>query len=337
MENEKILNISKDKIHELIYESNRILLTTHENPDGDGLGSQIAMYNYINSLNKNCRIINISQISDNFQFLNEDQQFETFKHDHLDWIEQVDLTIVFDIGHSKRVGELKNYIFKDKISISIDHHPMKDNEPFTYSWVDVNAPATGLMIWELLTMGDIVKPIDKLSAMGLYTALVTDTGSFKYSNTTSQSHIMASHLINSGVQPQEITKNVFESRKLLHIKLLGDALNGLEFKFDNSVAWVKLTQAHFKNRNASSKDIEGFADFIRSIENVEIAFTLIENEDRSIRVSFRSQGKYIINDIAKEFGGGGHIYAAGAKVDSMPIIELENNIINLIEKKVKVY
>jgi bifunctional oligoribonuclease and PAP phosphatase NrnA len=330
------MKISKEKIHELIHESNQILLTTHENPDGDGLGSQIAMFNYISSLNKMCRIINITHISDNFQFLNENNQFETFNQEHIEWINNVDLTIVFDIGHSIRVGELKNYIFKDKISISIDHHPIKENEPFTYSWIDVNAPATGFMIWELLTMGNIEKPIDKLSAMGLYTALVTDTGSFKYSNTTSQSHIMASHLINSGVKPQEITKNVFESRKLLHIQLLGDALNSLNFKFNNSVAWVMLTQEHFKSRNANSKDIEGFADFVRSIENVEIAFTLIENEDKTIRVSFRSQGKYIINDIAKELGGGGHIYAAGAKVDSMSLEELEFKIINLIKKKVKV-
>ena len=330
------MQIYKEKIHKLINESNQILLTTHENPDGDGLGSQIAMYNHLKSLNKNCRIINISQISDNFQFLNNNQQFETFNESHLEWIEDTDLTIVFDVGHSKRVGKLVNYIFEDKISISIDHHPVKENEPFTYTWIDVKAPATGYMIWELLTMGDESTLIDTLSAIGLYTALITDTGSFKYSNTTSRSHLMASHLIDSGVKPQEVTKNVFESRKLLHIQLLGDALNGLKFKFNKSVAWVKLTKENFKNRNASSKDIEGFADFVRSIENVEISFTLIEDDNGSIRISFRSQGKYTVNDIAKEFGGGGHIYAAGAKAHSISISDIENKIISLIEKKVEI-
>ena len=117
---------------------------------------------------------------------------------------------------------------------------------------------------------------------------------------------------------------------------MGDALNGLKFKFNKTVAWVKLTQEHFESRNASSSDIEGFADFVRSIENVEIAFTLIEDDEGTIRISFRSQGKYTVNDIAKEFGGGGHIYAAGAKVHSISISDIEKKIISFIEKKVKI-
>ena len=284
------MKIYKEKVHKLIRDSSQILLTTHENPDGDGLGSQIAMYNYLKSLNKDCRIINISEISENFEFLNDAEQFETFTDAHIDRIKTSDLTILFDIGHSIRVGELVKYIFEKKISISIDHHPIKKNEPFTYSWIDIKAPATGYMVWELLTMGDINTPLDTLSAQGLYTALVTDTGSFKYSNTTSRSHLMASHLIESGVKPAEITKHVFESRKLLQIQLMSDALNELKFSCKKTVAWVILNKEHFKARKASSKDIEGLADFVRSIKNIEIAFSLIEDKEGVVRISFRSQG-----------------------------------------------
>ena len=332
MENGKNLQIYKDQIHELIQESNRILLTTHENPDGDGLGSQIAMYNHIKNLNKECRIINISKLPDKYNFLNSNNEFETFDQSQLEWIEESDLTIVFDIGHSIRVGEMHKYIFSDKKSLSIDHHPIKDNEPFTYTWVDITAPATGYMVWDLLKNDDL-DLFDSQSATGLYTALVTDTGSFRYSNTNADCHKMASHLIESGVKPQEVTTHVYESRKLLHIQLLGDALNGMQFVHDKKVAWVKLDNKQFSSRKANSSDIEGFADFVRSIENVEIAFTMIEDEDGQIKLSFRSQGNYIVNDVAKQFGGGGHKYAAGAKVNSLKMEELEKEILSHIERK----
>lgn len=327
------LQINIDEIHEIIHDSNQILLTTHENPDGDGLGSQIAMYNYIKNLNIDCRIINISQLPEKYQFLNLNNEFESFDKSHLDWINKSDLTIVFDIGHSIRVGKMYEHIFKNKKSISVDHHPMKENEPFTHTWIDISAPATGLMVWKFLTNGNTEKLLDSQSATGLYTALVTDTGSFRYSNTTSQSHEMAAHLIESGVKPQEVTTHVYESRKLLDIQLLGDALNGMQFAQDKRVAWVKMTNDMFNARNATSNDIEGFADFVRSIENVEIAFTLVEDEQNDIKISFRSQGNFIVNDIAKKFGGGGHKYAAGAKASSYSMTALENEILSLIERK----
>ena len=326
------MKIYKGQIHKLIQESNRILLTTHENPDGDGLGSQIAMYNHIKNLNKDCRIINISKLPDKYKFLNSNNEFEFFNETQIEWIEKSDLTIVFDIGHSIRVGEMYKYIFPDKISLSIDHHPVKDNEPFTYTWVDIAAPATGYMIWELLKKSD-KDLFDSQSATGLYTALVTDTGSFRYNNTTADCHKMASHLIESGVKPQEVTTHVYESRKLLHIQLLGDALNGMQFAHDKKVAWVKLDNEQFLSRDAKSSDIEGFADFVRSIENVEIAFTMIEDEDGLIKLSFRSQGNYVVNDVAKQFGGGGHKFAAGAKVNSFKMQELEKEILSYIERK----
>jgi len=332
LENGKDLHINKDQILKLIYESSRILLTTHENPDGDGLGSQIAMYNYIRNLNKDCRIINISKLPDKYEFLNSNNQFELFNKTQLDWIEKSDLTIVFDIGHSIRVGEMHQYIFFNKKSLSIDHHPVKENEPFTYAWVDINAPATGYMVWDLIKNKDL-ELIDTPSAIGLYTALVTDTGSFRYSNTTSDCHKMASHLIESGVKPQEVTRHVFESRKLIHIQLLGDALNNMQFAHENKVAWIRLDNEQFLFRGASSSDIEGFADFIRSVEDVEIAFTMIENEDGQIKLSFRSQGNYIVNDIAKQFGGGGHKYAAGAKVNFLKMEKLEKEILSHIKRK----
>ena len=333
MENGKNLQIFKDKIHEIINGANQILLTTHENPDGDGLGSQIAMYNYIKNLGKDCRIINISQLPSKYEFLNLNQEFETFNHSQLDWIESSDLTIVFDIGHSIRVGEMYPFIFNNKISLSIDHHPIKDNEPFSFTWVDLSAPATGFMVWDFLTNGDTEILLNSQSATGLYTALVTDTGSFRYSNTNSISHKMAAHLLDSGVKPQEVTTHVYESRKLLHIQLLGDALSGMQFAHGNKVAWAKLSNSTFKSRNANSDDIEGFADFIRSIENVEIAFSMVEDESNNIKISFRSQGKYIVNDVAKEFGGGGHKYAAGARVNSLSLQEIENKILSLIKRK----
>ena len=332
METVKNTQINEKQIHKLINDSNQILLTTHENPDGDGLGSQIAMFNFIKSLNKNCRIINISQIPRKYKFLDKNDVFETFNESQLDWINKTDLVIIFDIGHSKRVGVMSKYIYHNKKSLSIDHHPLKNDEPFSHTWIDINSPATGYMVWKLLR-NKIELPFDYQSALGLYTALVTDTGSFRYSNTTSKCHIMAAELIESGINPQQVTTKIYESKNLKQIRLLGDALNEMKFSCKNRVAWIKLNKQNFLKRGAGVNDVEGFTDYIRSIENVEIAFTMFQFEDDHVKLSFRSKGNYIINDVAKIFGGGGHKYAAGAKVYSTSMKKIENKILHYLNRK----
>lgn len=330
----KIPTINKTDLHRLIDTSNRILLTTHQNPDGDGLGSQIAMFNHLNTLEKDCRVINITKLPEKYCFLDSESIVEQYNSEDDQWIDTADLILIFDIGDSKRVGAMAEKIYNGKKVVSIDHHPVKQGEPYSYVWIDETAPATGFMVWEYLVNGKYKETLPISQALPLYVALITDTGSFRYSNTHADSHLMAYQLIRSGVKPQEVTKLVFENRNLNQVKLLGNAINNLKFKFENQVGWVIIPKTTIHSLEIKKENIEGFADFIRSIQDVEIAFVLIE-EDNFIRISLRSKGKYTVNDIAKELGGGGHRFASGAIMKLNNAEEVESIILNLLSIKFK--
>lgn len=326
--------IDKMGLKRIIEASSQILLTTHQNPDGDGLGSQIAMYHHIVSLDKKCRIINISKLPDKYSFLDQDGIVENYCEDDDHWIKESDLVLIFDIGDSKRVGAMGEKIYNGKKVVSIDHHPVKNDEPYTYAWIDVTAPATGFMVWEYLVNGNYTDTLSYSQALPLYVALVTDTGSFRYSNTHAESHLMANQLIRSGVKPHEVNQHVYENRNLNQVKLLGNAINNLNFSNDNKVAWVVFSNNTIKSLGIKKEHIEGFADFIRSIQNVEVAFVIIEEDDK-LRVSFRSQGAFTVDDIAAKLDGGGHKFAAGAIISNSNVNNVESQILKMLDEKIR--
>lgn len=328
MMNDKWLHL-KEKIEN----SSRIFLSTHINPDGDGLGSEVAFYSYLKMLNKDCKIINISPIEDNYKFLNIDNVIECYDPGiHDSYIENSDLAIIFDIGDYRRLGNISSLIsVNDIYTISIDHHP-SDDEFFNFKILNVKAPATGYMVWEYLKFLNINK-FEGIMGDGLYTALITDTGSFRYNSTDSDSHIMASELLSSGVKPYDVYSNIYEQRTVEQISLLSRAISLIEFSKNNEFAWVCISQKDFLETNSRPADVEGFTDFIRSIKNVEVSFVLIELKSGNIKLSLRSRGKYIINDIAHKFDGGGHLLAAGATCENMSFNKVVKIILQELNKK----
>ena len=145
---------SWDKLFTLIQESQCILLSTHMNGDGDGLGSEIAFYYYLKSLNKECRIINPTPLPYNYTMIDPDGVVEEYSNSMNKWLSDVDLTIVFDIGDHRRVGKIGKQVYGKCISVSIDHHPARDDHPFKLNLVDPKAPATGYLIWKYLPLKD---------------------------------------------------------------------------------------------------------------------------------------------------------------------------------------
>ena len=172
---------SWNELETLIHDSQSILLSTHINGDGDGVGSEIAFYYYLKSLTKVCRIINPSPLAYNYSVIDPDGVVEEYSHSMNKWLSDVDLTIVFDIGDHRRVGNIGKQIYGNCISVSIDHHPIRDGHPFNLTLVDSAAPATGYLIWKYFQhIGFIKKKISINIANALYASVVTDTGSFKY-------------------------------------------------------------------------------------------------------------------------------------------------------------
>jgi phosphoesterase RecJ-like protein len=302
-------------INKIISASKRILLTTHENPDGDGLGSASAMYYHLREESIDCRIINYSVLPGEYNFLNKDQIFELYNSDkHNEWLRQCDLAIIFDVGDFKRLRKIKDSIEKYNIkTMNIDHHPHPDNHPFTYNIVDIKSAATGSMLFEYFKQYRS-RPLTKNICEGIYTAVMTDTGSFRYSNTDKTCHEIAIACLTAGVDTSKIYQNVYESKPQSSVRLLGKIIDNLTFENDGIFAWFMIDKTMLDSAGATPADVDGFTDFVRTIKGVEVSVMIFENGSDTYRINFRSKGKYTVNDVAKSMGGGGHKFAAGAIV-----------------------
>lgn len=303
-------------VDKIIKSSSRIMLTTHENPDGDGLGSEVAMYHHLLEHNKDVKIINCSPINEMYSFLNLGDCIEHYnKSVHYEWIKNVDLVVVFDVGDFSRTRVIKDIINSNKIrTMNIDHHPQPKNHPFTFNYVDISSAATGCLVYDYLKTVSSIS-LNKKICEGIYTAVMTDTGCFKHSNTDSKSHVIASECISHGVNTNKIFQVIYENSSRERINLLGELIKSLKYELDGKLAWFSISKEMMNKTNAKNSDIEGFSDFIRGISGVEVALMINEQSYDSCRINFRSKGNIIVNIIAKSFGGGGHAFAAGAMVN----------------------
>ena len=328
-------NIDWSKVDVVIKKASKILLTTHENPDGDGLGAEIGIYYHLKELGKDVRILNYSPLPTNFDFLNSDNVFETYNINKDEkWVLSVDLVIVFDVGDFKRTRTVADAVLKHKLKIlNIDHHPHPENNSFTYNCVDLKAAATGSMVYRYLKINRD-KPIEKKSLEGIYTAVMTDTGCFKYSNTNIECHQIAIECLDGGVETHKIYQSIYENSTKPRMKLMGEFLSNINYELNGMFAWSLVTLEMLKNAKAETNDVEGFSDMARSITGVEVAVMILQQDENLCRINFRSKGRIVINDIAKSLGGGGHPLAAGAKIEGN-IKTVRNIVVDTTIKSLK--
>ncbi len=297
-----------------IKKSKHILLTTHVNPDGDGLGSELAMYYCLKGMGICSIILNDSATPEEYKFLDPNGVIWCYnpeKHDEI--LRTIDLVFTLDIGGFSRLGKLGNELSHLNLTtICIDHHS-ENHLCCTHKIVDEESPATACLIYELLK---ILYPqsIDQKIAKAVYVGLLTDTGSFRFENTNSTVMEIAAELIKLGVKPMEIFQQVYESYTPQRMKLLGIALQKVQYGCDGRLAWFTITTADRLATGVTLDEINGFTDFVRSIKGVEVSIMFLETNDETIRVNFRSKGKILVNEIAIQFGGGGHYFAAGATI-----------------------
>ena len=310
-----------EKLKSKIDSSNDILLSTHKNPDGDGLGSELAMYYYLKSINKNVSIVNISSMPSRYNFMDSEGVVKTYSSDLS--VDSFDLVIVFDLGDYRRLGALGDNISENNIdTINIDHHVPRDEDYYYLSIVNIDAPSTTYMIWKFFEYLDLNKvPLADNIAIPLYTGLLNDTGSFRYSAVNSDTHNMAAHLLMSNVVPNTIFQHVYENRTKGKINLLSSMINNLKFEEQGKVGYAVITEDEFNSSNATIDDADGLADFIRSIDGVEVSFCI--TSFNNTKISFRSRGDYTVNDVAQLFGGGGHYFASGCEIEKS---EISNSI-----------
>ena len=327
--------VNYSKIEQIISENEKIFISTHINPDGDSLGSAFAMYHYLKKIGKDCRIINHSEVPLVYSFLNEKEIFNEINDENIAFIKNADLGIILDIGDFYRLGEVANVIEGTTIeTINIDHHPLTENNFFTHNFINLDASSVGEILYSYFSsLGSDI--IDREMMLGIYSAVLTDTGSFRFSNTNQLSHEIAVDAIKMGINISEIYQNIYENSSVSRIKLLGNVIQKLNFDCNGELLWFSLNNDMVKEVDGTNQDFDGFTDFFRGIQGVEIALMLYDLKGK-VRLSFRSKGKYKVNDVAKKMGGGGHPFAAAALVDG-EFSDVKSTVLGLLSTYINNY
>lgn len=289
----------------------RVVITTHVQPDGDGIGSEIALAHWLRDQGKVADILNPHPVPRRFRFLEDEipaPGFDPVLADRL--LGAADVLAVLDISVPARLGPLEPSVrdYAGQIVV-IDHHL----GPVGFRGVDVrdtSAAATGELLHTLLVDwgGEITPSI----AAALYAAIAYDTGGFRYSNTTADTHRAAAALIDAGADVHAINQRVFESVSPTRARLLSRVFGEFHLEEDGRLAWIALSSDLMEEAGAEAEDVEGVVEALRSLEHVEMAVLFKEIDKGATKVSFRSAGDVDVSGLAGRFGGGGHKNAAGA-------------------------
>jgi phosphoesterase RecJ-like protein len=304
-----------DAVLAALQQRARAVLTTHVNTDGDGAGSQAALAGWLAQRGCSVAIVNPTPFPPMFRFLvgAEAVIADAGTTAAKSALSQADVLIILDTAEHGRIGRIARWT-KRLDTIVIDHHvPGGDTIPGTVL-ADPAACATGELIYDLLLHAGFPRPWPRPVREGIYTAIVTDTGSFRFSNTTRRAHAIAGDLIEQGVDPERMYRRIFATVPLERIRLLRYALERLEVDEAYPIAWITIERGVMERLGATSDDLDGIIEHARSIDGTEVAILMRETAEGATKVSLRSAGEVDVNAIARTFGGGGHIKAAGALV-----------------------
>jgi len=292
---------------EVVRGNSNFLLVSHTNPDGDSLGSQLALAFALHSLGKSAVLYSEDKIPDNYLFLLGKNQFVA----ELPAVEGFDVVFVLDCSELERVG--KNYleIGRAKTLLGIDHH--HSHKDFcTLALVEETASSTAELTLEVIEeLGVAITPA---IANAIYAGILTDTGGFRYAATSSSTLGTAARMVKAGARPQWLSENIYESNDPAKIRLLAAVLNSLEFSEDGAIAWMTVLQSDLRACGALLEHTEGFSEFPRGVSGVQVALLFTEMEANYCKVSLRSKGDVDVAGVAAVFGGGGHINAAACRV-----------------------
>ena len=327
--------INFNELENIIEKNNSFLLTTHVNPDADAIGSEIALYFLLKELGKKVFVINHSSTPYNLEFLDEDNVIEKYdEQKHSNILNEVDVLAAIDFNRSDRMVRMQQkFLESKKLKICIDHHQEPENF-VDYLFCDPGYCATGHILFDFISKTSLLK-LSYKTAYPIYAAIMTDTGSFRFERTTPEIHRIAAELLEQNVIPGEVYDKIYDQSKFSKIKLMGEALNSMQlFGEEKKIGYMILKQETFKLLNAIESDTDGFVNFSLSVEGVEIGLLFIELK-KGFKVSFRSKGTIPVNKLASEFGGGGHINAAGARIFNGKLDDYSTNILNKTEEYLK--
>ena len=281
------------------------MITSHLDPDGDSLGSQIALYHALINLGKEVAIINQGIMPAKYKFLDPDG---IVSFDSNAPVFTPECVFVLECPSLERTGFVKDLIPDTAVTVNIDHHP--DNEEYaSINLIDIDSAAVGETLYLIFERGNIA--ISEEIAIALYAAIISDTGGFRFSSTTSRSMLIGSKLIEQGAIPKFISDKIYSSLAPETVKLLGYTLSGLKLEENGKIGYVIISAENVKDSGADIENSEGFVDIILSISGICLGFLFKEISKDKVKVSARSQNGCDAAAFAKLFDGGGHVNAAG--------------------------
>jgi len=316
-------NCTFAEINSALRENERFAVLGHVRPDGDALGSQLALALSLKQLGKDVRVWNEDGMLEKYSFLPRAELLTKPPAGP----EDVDVAIALDTAIQNRLGTALEAIGSAKIWINIDHHPSNPGYG-DLVYIDSTAPATGQILFEVIKSERL--PIDHAIAENLYVAISTDTGSFQYPNTTARTFEIAAELVRVGVDVGSVSQQVYENFPRRRVELLRELLRTMRFEGKGRVASFSLSLKTAAELAVIPEDNEGLIDHLRAIRGVIVAVFFEELADGKVRVSMRSKNERVdVCAICQKFGGGGHTLAAGARIRGM-LAEVEERVLKAI-------
>lgn len=309
------------KTADLIRSHSRFIVAAHESPDGDALASTLALALALREMGKQVVAYNVDQVPEHFLFL---PGSETLCRD-LDAAQRFEVGVILDAGELRRAGSH----LRDRCDtlVSIDHHPYSESLG-PVDLLDTAAAATGVLIYRLLQ--ELEHPVSSDVALCIYTAILADTGSFRYANANPEAFRIAGEMVDLGVDPWSIASGLYESQDAARLRLLALSLQTLTVSECGRMAAVTVTRAMLESAGATSEHTDGFINYPRSVRGVEIALFFRQLENGCYKVGFRSKGRIDVGSLARELGGGGHHNAAGAEICG-PLDEVRRSVFKNLE------
>ena len=295
------------KIIEVIRSNSSFLLTTHEGPDGDAIGSTLALASFLRKSGKDVTVHYQDPVPELYAFLpGADSVLHHIPDRHFD------VAFVLDIGERKRAGEEFCSFSRVSSTVNLDHHLSCENFA-DYNLIDSIAASTGILVYRIAKAFGY--SFDSETALCIYVATITDTGSFRYSNANREAFTVAGEMIESGVNAWDVAEKLYENQPQRRLELLAKCLPTLQVFKDGQAASVTVTSDMYASCGADSELTDGFVNYPRSIKGVEVAIFFRQLEERKFKVGFRSKGKVNVAAFSAALGGGGHRNAAGCTVE----------------------
>lgn len=324
-------------IQQLLATPKKIAIIPHRNPDGDAMGSTLGLYHFLKTNNHQATVISPNEFPDFLAWLPGSETVQIFEKDKENCskiLKEAEIIFTLDFNAFHRTGEMEKVLeVLDTTYIMIDHH-QKPDDYATYMYSNTSFGSTCEMLYNFICYLEQKDQIDKTIGTCIYTGILTDSGSFRFPNTTGNTHRIVAELIDLGVENTIIPNLLFDNSSYNRLQLLGQALQNLKVIPEHKTSYITLTQEELDKFNHVKGDTEGIVNYGLTIKGIQFTAIFIENKDENIiKISFRSQGNFDVNEFARaHFNGGGHRNAAGGKSEiSMEetIAKFENLVQNL--------